>query len=277
RQRHEGGPAVRAEVGTASDAPKRMPAKALDLLEQPRGPQAPVAQRHHQPAGWHHAAQRLEQVQPVRLPTPLGGGGKDLPGHGEGTTAVKHADAQQHEAVIQSGGVQGQRQTWLGPVAAQPAPPRGEASSDVQVLTLAAGLDRGGQIPLAQARADREFGLIQPGGQGGGDAVQSTPARQGRADGPFGQSLWVWVAEAREGRRKFLGPKVQGVLARHGTSPYLPEGAPPSGWGNLPVLPSPCCSSSYDVPCGKTQAWFKTAAFRVTVRTLFVLRERKVD
>src|SRR3712207_8866724 len=51
------------------------------------------------------------------LPAPRSGGGQNLPGHRGGATAVEHAGSQQHKTLGQGGGVQGQGQARLRPVA----------------------------------------------------------------------------------------------------------------------------------------------------------------
>src|SRR5205823_4938855 len=167
----------------------------------------------------------------------------------DGTSAVQYTDGQQHKAFAQRGCVQGQGQPWLGPVTQKPAQQGGEASLDRQLRTLvtaaADGLAVGGQIPLAQAAADGEFGLFQPVGHVGGDAVQGTATGQDHAEGPVRQPFELWLAQSRKGLRQFLRPNGQGVSAKHGASPSQPEGCLPSGWGKCLVLTSPLPSRSY--------------------------------
>src|SRR5207248_5837163 len=127
----------------------------------------------------------------------------------------------------------GQGQPWFGPVTPQAVEQGGEASVDRQILTLVAaaadGLALGGKIPLAQTTADGEFGLFQPVGHVGGDAVQGTATRQDHAEGPLRQPFELWLAQSGKGLRQFLRPNGQGVSARHGASPIQTEGCLPSG------------------------------------------------
>src|SRR5262245_63399513 len=124
-----------------------------------------------------------EQALPLLVPTALGVGALDVPGHRHGTAAEDNADGEDDEAIAQISGVDGQGQAAVG-----------EAGGGPTQQESKTGAEREGAIPalrvavraveLAEALADGVEGLAQSNGQAKDDPVEQGGLRpdDGEAD-----------------------------------------------------------------------------------------------
>jgi len=197
-----------------------MPAQAGDAPKQPGGIQAPSGQHAHRPAFGHRRPQLPQHAQPFAAPGALGARGQDHPRHGDGTAPIDHADGQDHKALPQGGGSDGQRQLWALPPAHHPAQRDRKTGLDVQDLTLGAALARGVVIPFAQLLPYGLLLALHPLGQQVTHRGQGPRAGQHHPEAPQGQHGRLGLAQRRQMVHDRRQPLVETGLAKHDFPPY---------------------------------------------------------
>ena len=123
------------------------------------------------------------------------GGVVDAPGHGDGATAVEHADDDGRSLVALERGVDGQGETFGVPPSEDPPQQRREAESYVQLSLARSGPVAAVVEPLSEVLPPAV--PPAPGREGGGHGVLAGAAGEDSPADPQHQADQLWLGEVR--------------------------------------------------------------------------------
>ena len=172
-----------------------MPALSTYLLPQLGTGDASVAEHDDGQIPGNRRRQFLEQCHGGVHPGAPLGGAPDVPGHGDGATAVEHAADDGRGLVPLQRGVNGQGQRAGVPPGEDPAKQRRKAESNVQLGLAGAGPVAAVVEPLPQVLA--EVVPSTPGREGGGHGVLTGAAGEDGPADPQYQAGQLWLGEVR--------------------------------------------------------------------------------
>ena len=187
--------AVSAESDVLSVAHTGMPALIPYLLPQLGTGDAPVAEHDDGHILGNRWGQGLQQFHGGVHPGAGLVGVPDVPGHGDGATAVENADDDGGGLVAFEGGVYGQGQAARPPPAEDPPQQWREAESYVQLGLAGSRAVAAVVEPLPEALA--QVVPVAPGREGGGHGVLAGAAGEDGAADPQRQAGQLWLGEVR--------------------------------------------------------------------------------
>ena len=141
--------------------------------------------------GWNGRSQLLEQSHGRVCPGAFLGGVVDVPGHGNGATAVEDADDDGCGLVALDSGVDGQCQMAGVPPGQNPAEQGREAERDVQSSPAGTGAVAAVVEPFAQILAQAVPSA--PRGEGGDHGALTGAAGENGSEYPQDQAGQLWL------------------------------------------------------------------------------------
>ena len=154
-----------------------------------------VAEHDDGHVGWNGRSELLEQFHGRICPGALLCGVVDVPGHGNGATAVEDADDDGGGLVALESGVDGQCQMAGAPPGEYPAEQGREAESDVQSSPAGTGAVAAVVEPFSEILAQAVPSA--PGGEGRDHGALTGAASENGSEYPQDQAGQLWLREVR--------------------------------------------------------------------------------